>query len=100
MDRIYAFLVKANANESNQKHPVGTPCTLLAFCRQEEREPNVALCEAIVRSAGWSQIVIQGSSLATVESVKKMQKTPDPAITSAYAEAQRNGFKIVVFSGG
>lgn len=97
-DRIFAFLIHASADGSQERFPAGRRHVMLIFARQEESEPNWALCESIAKNAGWVNPERQGASLATPDSIQKMQKAEDPAVQSAYADAVRQGFAILVFS--
>ena len=97
-DRIFAFLLHASADGTNELFPKGRRLAMLAFVRQEGEEPNLELCETALKTAGWTQVEIKGTALATPESIKKMQKTEDPAILTTYADATRNGFSLLVFS--
>jgi hypothetical protein len=95
---IYAYLVHAAADKSNDRFPAGRRHAMLVFIKQDDDEPNWALCESIVRNAGWTDFKAQSAMLATPESVRAMQKTEDPAVNEAYAHASKHGFRILVFS--
>jgi hypothetical protein len=94
------FLVQATATAANTRHRAGERRSLLVFVRQDEETasaPNWALCESVVKNAGWDQPEFKGAQPATPDTVKSIQKTPEPAIDRAYADAFAKGFGVLVF---
>ena len=95
---VYMFLIQASSAPSNERHPAGTSRTLLVFVRHDEGETaNTQLCETIAKTCGWTDVKVQGISIANPETVQAIQKTPEPAVDKAYADVFKKGFGLLVF---
>lgn len=100
MMQVYMFLLCGVATESNERIAPGARRTLLVFLKQGEEDaatPNFRLCESVIRSCGWNLTEFKGATSATPDTVRSIQKTPEPAVDQAYQDAFGKGFGVLVF---
>lgn len=99
--QVYMFLLCGVATDANGRLPLGARRTLLVFLKQDEEDaaaPNFRLCEAVIRGCGWSLGEFKGATPATPDTVRSIQKTPEPAVEQAYRDAFGKGFGVLVFA--